>query len=264
MPDSVRVRQPLRSVCLNLFALLALAGWAAALPAQTSSGHLYYARVNTLGVLGAYSWDSSHILLGDAEQRRLVNIGVSYSRRLFLNHVVDWQYDGEFLPVALESDPLQRIVDAQTSPTAETYTSDLQSPPVTCAPATISYSYTINNVTYSGAETATCYSRRWTIGEAISPMGLQWNFLPRRRIQPFLDGHGGYMYSTRPIPVDSAGSFNFTFDVGAGIEVYRSRASSIRAEYRYHHISNNDTATANPGIDSGLFQVTYCFRLGRR
>jgi opacity protein-like surface antigen len=67
------------------------------------------------------------------------------------------------------------------------------------------------------------------------------------------------MFSTEPIPTANAGSFNFTFDLGAGIEMYRSKSQSVRAEFRYHHISNHDTAGENPGIDNGLFQVTYSF-----
>jgi opacity protein-like surface antigen len=67
------------------------------------------------------------------------------------------------------------------------------------------------------------------------------------------------MYSTQPIPLAQAGSFNFTFDLGAGVEIYRSTTRSIRAEYRFHHISNHNTAMENPGIDSGLFQVSYAF-----
>jgi opacity protein-like surface antigen len=93
----------------------------------------------------------------------------------------------------------------------------------------------------------------------MSPVGFQWNFLPRRKLQPFIIGHGGSMYSTRPIPIQEAGSFNFTFDLGAGFELYRSKTHSVRAEYRYHHISNHNTANQNPGIDNGLFQVTYSF-----
>jgi opacity protein-like surface antigen len=67
------------------------------------------------------------------------------------------------------------------------------------------------------------------------------------------------MYSTRPIPVPFAGSFNFTFDIGAGLELYRSKSRSVRAEYRFHHISNHDTANYNPGIDNGVLQITYAF-----
>jgi opacity protein-like surface antigen len=67
------------------------------------------------------------------------------------------------------------------------------------------------------------------------------------------------MYSTQPIPIIQAGSFNFTFDLGAGFEIYRTLHRSIRVEYRYHHISNHNTAQENPGIDSGLFQASYAF-----
>lgn len=77
----------------------------------------------------------------------------------------------------------------------------------------------------------------------------------------------GYMFSAQHIPVDSAGSFNYTFELGAGVELYHSREDSgsllgnrsVRAEYRYHHISNKHTADSNPGIDNGLVQITYAF-----
>lgn len=223
--------------------------------AQSESGA--YARKHAFGIFAAYSEDSSHILLGAAEQRELFDIGLTYNRRLILNNVMNWQYSGEVLPVALESDPLTRFVNNETSPTTSTYSGTLNSSPVTCGPVTYSYSTTVNGVTYSGTETYSCYGRQWTIGEAMSPIGMQWNFQPRRKMQPFVDGHGGYMYSTRPIPIAGAGSFNFTFDVGAGIELYRSKAQSVRFEYRYHHISNHGTANVNPGIDNGIFQLTY-------
>ncbi len=226
---------------------------------QERQPRLDYARRNSFGILAAYSPDSSHILLGYAQKRKLVNLGISYSRRLLLDRVVDWQYDGEFLPVALESDPLTAYVNQQTSPTPITFTGRLPYSPVTCSPQSQTYSVTFNGVTYSGTQTEYCSGRQWTIGEAISPVGLEWNFLPRRKIQPLVAGHGGYMYSTHPIPVGGAGSFNFIFDIDAGFEMFRTKTRSFRAEYRYHHISNDNTANQNPGIDSGLLQVSYCF-----
>jgi opacity protein-like surface antigen len=102
-------------------------------------------------------------------------------------------------------------------------------------------------------------AERWAMGEAISPFGLKLNFAPRRKLQPFLIGHGGYMYSTQEIPVRGAGSFNFTFDGGIGVEFYLSNTKSIRADYRYHHLSNNNTANVNPGVDNGILQLTYAF-----
>lgn len=241
-----------------LFILLASMVGAARAQAQAAARPTYYARVNSFGVLVAYSGDSSHILLGDAENRRLLDIGASYSRRLLLNHVVNWQYNFEFLPVALESDPVLQTTYTYTSVTNPliTFSDSVNSPIVpACQPSSGSGSIP-GFATYTYVSTC---GRRWTIGEAMSPVGFQWNFMPRRKMQPFLSGHGGYMFSTKPIPIPEAGSFNFTFDFGAGFEMYRSRTRSIRAEFRYHHISNHNTATENPGIDNGLFQVTYSF-----
>jgi Lipid A 3-O-deacylase (PagL) len=242
-----------------LIALLAPEIWTAHAAPQDGTKDALYSRTNTFGVFAAYSGNSSHMLLGYAEKRRLLDLGLVYNRRLYENRSVNWQYSAEFLPVALESDPIASIVANQTSPTATTFTTTY-GPVVDCAPQTADYSVTTpNGVTYSGTETVLCSGRRWTMGEGMSPIGFQWNFVPRRKTQPFLIGHGGYMYSTQPIPVGDAGSFNFTFDLGAGIEIFQSRTKSIRGEIRYHHISNHGTATENPGIDNLLFQVTYAF-----
>ena len=246
----------LRLGCLII--LLALTTGAAAASAQSAPAiSPYYARTNTFSVFGAYSSDSSHILLGDAENRRLLDFGVAYGRKLLVNRFVNWQYNGELLPVALESDPVVLNTLNWTSPTVYTESgSEVQTKP--CVPSSGTFSTTQSGKTFSYTYTFTC-TRQWTMGEAISPIGMQWNFLPRHKLQPFFISHGGYMYSTQPIPIPQAGSFNFTFDFGAGFEFYRSKSRSVRAEYRYHHISNHGTANQNPGIDNGLFQVTYSF-----
>lgn len=227
--------------------------------AQTAPENPAYARVNSFGIFSAYSNDSSHILFGLSERRKLLNFGGSYNRRILLSRKVSWQYSAELLPVALESDPLSKFVVKQVTPNVETFISNA-GPLVVCSPQTTRYSVTLENgTTYSGTQTTYCSGRQWTIGEAMSPLGFQWNFRPRHALQPILDWHAGTMFSTHPIPIYYGGSFNFTVDVGAGFELYRTRSKSIRAEYRYHHISNADTAAQNPGIDNGLFQVTYAF-----
>jgi hypothetical protein len=229
-----------------------------ALRAQTLSERQYYARLNTFGVFGAYSGDSSHMLLGAAQNRKLLFFGFSYSRRLLLNHVVNWQYNAEFMPVALESDPVVHTVYHETSPYVGTYSQDTRQSPG-CVDQSGSFDETFPGGNRWAYTYVTTCERQWSMGQAMSPAGMQWNFRPRRSIQPFITAHGGYMYSTQQIPVEGAGSFNFTFELAAGVEVYRSRTRSIRAEYRYHHISNNDSAHYNPGIDSGLLQVSYAF-----
>lgn len=251
------LRRRVRFACLA--ALLFASAVLSVASAQTAPENQYYSRVNTFGFFAAYSNDSSQMLLGTADKRKLLDFGAIYERRIYMNHIVNWQYNAELLPVALESDPLGYITQKQVTPTPESFTYSAGAL-LTCTPHTVPYSVKDQNGTvYSGTQTYFCRGRDWNIGEAMSPVGFQWNFRPRHTLQPFLIGHGGYMYSTHPIPVQEAGSFNFTFDIGAGIELYRTAHQSIRAEYRYHHISNDWTAYANPGIDNGLFQVTYAF-----
>jgi hypothetical protein len=232
---------------------------ASAQTAEPNPSSPLYARRNSFGIFTAYSNDSSHVLLGQAEQRKLFDIGLSYSRRLFADRVVNWQYDGEILPIALESDPLTAFINQQTSPTTATYRGQLPFAMLKCAPIAQTYFNVENGVTYAGTQTEYCSGRQWTVGEAMSPIGMQWNFLPRRYLQPILAGHAGYMYSTRPIPVAGAGSFNFTFDFRGGFELFRSSTHSFRVEYSYHHISNKDSAIENPGIDNGVFHVSWVF-----
>jgi opacity protein-like surface antigen len=250
----------IRAVLLLLTLAFSLTGAGA----QSPDASPFFARRNTFSIFSAYSNDSSHMLLGNVANRKLLDFGAAYSRRLFVDHVVNWQYNGEILPVALESDPVQGTNETATitftnGMPSETLTGTFDQPTVgPCRAFTSTATYMLTNGTESTVSVNTC-TRRWTIGEAISPVGFQWNFLPRRKLQPFFIGHGGYMYSTQPIPIQRAGSFNFTFDLGAGVELYRSKTRSIRAEYRYHHISNHNTAEENPGIDNGLFQITYSF-----
>ena len=239
--------------CLTL--LFAFAAIASA-QKEASPATPFYARTNSFGFLIAYSNDSSHILIGQARQRKILNIGASYSHRLIANHIVSWQYDGEVLPIAYDSDPMetQTITITTTNPpdtTTSTYTGPTYD---VCKPS--SGTATVNGTTYTYVTTC---SRRWVYGGGLSPVGFQWNFLPHGRLQPLLDAHGGFMESLQQIPINYAGTFNFTFDIGTGFEWYRTQSNSLRFEWRYHHISNKNTAPQNPGIDSGLFQVTYVF-----
>ena len=246
-------------ICMRLLiSFLIPIAISAASSAQSQQEVPYFARVNTFGVLAAYSNDSSPMLLGITANRKLLNVGVSYNRRLLFNRFVNWQYSGELMPVAIESDPVLVTVftATYTNPPATITTTSSLPTLTTCQPESGGGSIPQDGLTYTYV--GTC-SRRWTIGQAFSPAGFQWNFLTRRRLQPFLIGHGGYMYSTKPIPVSGAGNFNFTFDFGAGIELYRTRKQSVRADYRYHHISNDWTAPENPGVDSGVAQLTYTF-----
>ena len=94
-------------------------------------------------------------------------------------------------------------------------------------------------------------------GAGIAPIGFQANFRPHQRIQPFLETAEGFLYFNRPTPYADATNFNFTFDLGAGIQTFAPRHRSVSFGYKYHHISNAYTGRVNPGLDSNLFYVAY-------
>ena len=83
----------------------------------------------------------------------------------------------------------------------------------------------------------------------ISPIGLRWNLVPRRRWSAFTELAGGFLGSSGAIP-DEAAQFNFTAHWGAGVRVpVRSRQGLVVA-YRFQHISNGNRLATNPGVNS--------------
>lgn len=213
------------------------------------------------------------MLLGDADQRRLLNFGAFYSRSLVRSRAVDFQYLIELRPVILESDPLAHYTFSSSvtfpgSPTSVSSASGTYAPVYKCQPfSNTSSGSDSDGTTFSNISMQTCGGRQWTFAEGLSPVGIKLNFRPHHRLQPVFTGLGGYMFSTQPIPISTAGSFNFTFEFGAGFEFYqraerpggRFGKRSLRAEYRFHHFSNHNTASDNPGVDSGMLQLTFAF-----
>lgn len=237
--------------------------------AQSAETRPGFSRLNSFGLFSEYSNNSSHMLMGQSRQRKLLDFGLSYSRRIWLRPTVDLQYFAEVRPLMFPSDPVVQATSTTMSTTGPTQTYQYtyrQSEP--CRAGLLS-SFMIKSpqgVTYTNTTTGTC-GRQWAFGEALSPVGLKLNLHPQHRLQLVLTGVGGYMLSSQPIPVSQAGSFNFIFSIGAGLEWCLSAERSpsrfgnrsLRAEYRYQHISNHWTASENPGIDNGVLQVTYAF-----
>jgi hypothetical protein len=214
---------------------------------------------NSFGVTSEYSNDSSHIILGDAVNVKLGAIGLQYQRRLIANRHMVWSYGMEFRPVILESNPTATYTYVYTSPTTLTVQGAPQVTPK-CVATTDSYSATnpTTGVLTSVSTILSC-GRVITYAQGFSPFGLKLNLLPRSRLQPTFSSYEGYILSTRPVPAWNAGSFNFDFEIGAGLEYYRSQHSSVRIEFQVQHYSNKNTAEANPGVDNGLLKLTYSF-----
>ncbi len=219
-----------------------------------------YGSKNTYSAFVEYSNDSSHIILGVAPNRKFASVGFQYERRLLSNRAFVWRYAAEFRPLILESDPTATVtISIIAPPPAITITEPVAAAPQCVAgQRTFSGTDPITGIHYSENILTTC-GRRWTYAQGLSPAGTRINLLPHRRLQPTASFLAGYMLSTKNIPIDSAGAFNFTFEFGAGLEYYQSQSRSIRFEYQIQHLSNAYTAETNPGIDNGLFKMTYNF-----
>ncbi len=227
-----------------------------------------YSRKNTFTLFVEYSPTSSHVLVGAARQRILADFGGAYTRRIVSFWGSDLGYRVELRPVLFESDPLaitKTTVSVTEPPPVGFYTSTSTSasaPIGICIAGTTTTVFppvdgnsaaTITNVTTCG--------RQWTFGQVFTPIGFKYSMRTRHRPQPYLIGTLGYMYTSRPVPVAAAESFNFVFDFGAGLELFHSKHNkrSFSIETRYHHFSNRNTAESNPGTDNIVYNLSYNF-----
>jgi len=86
-------------------------------------------------------------------------------------------------------------------------------------------------------------------GFGVSPIGLRWNFAPRRRWSAFTELAGGFLGSSAGIP-DGLARFNFTAHGGAGVRLPVASHRSVVVAYRLQHISNGNRLNENPGANS--------------
>jgi opacity protein-like surface antigen len=242
-----------------LWLLTALAGctmtWA-----QDVGG--YYSNRTVLSGFVEYSNDSSHMLLGYADGRKISAVGASFERRSFLGSGVSGAWVAEIRPLMAVSDPTMtgfalRFPQQPQFSGIVNFTSPVPvDNPVTNAPFNVIL--VEQNQAYLGTATY-IGGRRTTYVSAFSPLGYKLSAFPRKRIQPFVTGLGGFAVSPRDIPVFNSSAFNFTFEFGAGVELFQTHTRSCQLEYRYHHLSNAGNDAENPGIDSGVFKVAYSF-----
>ncbi len=209
-----------------------------------------------------YSNDSSHILLGYADGRKITAIGAGYERRSFLSTHLSGAWVAEVRPFISVSDPTMTGVRLQF-PQEPLYSGVVNftsavpvDKPVTSAP----FNVILVTQTHVYEGTATYIAgRRSTFVSGISPLGYKLKAFPHRRLQPFVTGLGGFAVSPRDIPVFNSSAFNFTFEFGAGVQVFQTHTRSIQFEYRYHHLANVRNSAENPGIDSSVLKATYSF-----
>lgn len=247
-------------VLLNTPRVAVLAGlsclfWTISLTAQSSPSqeHADFGGTQSFGISTSYSPDSSHMLIGEAEQRRTWTFGFEYTHRIGHSQRVRLDYEGSVLPVYEEFDPA--VVGLLYTVPGTTNT-DPESPPVR---VTTVNRGPIGLLTVAKGVTTPIYpiyGNMNTYGGALSPLGARATLFQHHSIQPSFSLDLGFVVATRDIPVENSDQFNYMFSFGPGLQVYSTPQASIRIEYIYRHISNAGQGNVNPGVDQGTFRFT--------
>jgi hypothetical protein len=167
-------------------------------------------RDNEWGVWGSISFDAP-TLIGKTPSAHYGQIGLRYGRVLLATKSVAFEWTIDAIPVAVLSN--ERLFAAISTP------------------------FVVGKM------------RKAVYGAGAAPVGLKFNFRRNRRVQPFGQATGGFLYFSEQVPVTNASQFNFTFDFSGGVQVVNSNRRSFTIGYKYHHISNGYTGTFNPGVD---------------
>jgi hypothetical protein len=204
------------------------------------------------GFSTTYSPDSSHILIGDSEQRRIWTVGAAYSHLLHESPHFRFDYEAVVMPVWEERDPTvtgtEFFVSGQAIVTNQTPVRvvDVTNKPVG--------SILIGNGTYTPLYAM--FGTQQTYGAAITPLGARVSAMPHWRLQPTFAIDLGFVFGSRAIPIDDGTAFNYTFAMGPGIQFYSDAHTSWRMDYVYRHFSNAGQGNQNPGVDQGVLRLT--------
>ena len=229
-------------IFLSLFFLGAFGG---SVLAQELSGR------QSFGISSSFAPDSSHILIGDAEQRRVWTAGLEYSRRLWGNGSLRLDYEGSVAPFFQERDPTlvaeYSIIAGYrgTLPSSGERVIYVNNDPVGMAGGGGGAPVPVYPI----------YGSTKTYAFAMSPIGARISGFSSHRLQPTFSTDLGMVFSSRDLPVDDSASVNFLFSFGPGVEILRGNGA-IRLEYLYRHMSNANSGDNNPGVDSGVFRLT--------
>jgi hypothetical protein len=204
------------------------------------------------GLSTSYSPNSSHILLGDAEQRRIWTLGIEYSRLLVAGRNLRLDYSGSICPVYEETDP---TLDG----TIFTFNGQPIITPITPIRVTLMTSGPVGTISIGNSTKIPVYAiygRRNTYGALIAPLSAHLIARPGARIQPSASIELGFVVTARDVPIELSDNFNFMFAFGPGLELFPHGRTSWRLEYLYRHTSNAGEGFQNPGIDQGVIRVT--------
>lgn len=96
-------------------------------------------------------------------------------------------------------------------------------------------------------------------GAGLSPLGFKINFGQQNWIKPFVGASVGFLYFEKDIPVPRSSRFNFTPEIGFGLQFFLTPKRAATIGYKFHHMSNANTGESNPGMDSHVFYGGFSF-----
>ena len=99
------------------------------------------------------------------------------------------------------------------------------------------------------------YLRTRAYGSGVSPVGFETDFLPAKRIQPFLSTNGGFVYYDQRVLSPEGSQWMYSIDFGCGLHIFRKARQDWSLGYRYQHLSNANISEHNPGTDANTFYV---------
>jgi hypothetical protein len=101
-------------------------------------------------------------------------------------------------------------------------------------------------------------------GGGLAPIGLKWNFAPRRRYRPYLEFSGGSMFTQKNVPPGNTENFNFTLSAGPGVMIPVRNHQVLSIGLRYWHLSNGGIGYNNPAFNTVQVVIGYHWLEGQR
>lgn len=169
------------------------------------------------------------VMTGNSDGVRLGSIGLCYGRTLFANDKVGVKYTFNAIPVSVISYSENNFI---RDPQSDFFRLEK--------------------------------TRRNVFGAGLSPIGFQLYFRPQSRIKPFVNTSGGFLFFKDPVPQLNGSRFNFTYDFGGGVQVFRDSGRAFTFGYKYQRLSNGSRELNNRGFDGNLFYFGYSIFNGQK
>ncbi len=93
-----------------------------------------------------------------------------------------------------------------------------------------------------------------TVGVGVLPLVWRWRFAPRRRGWAFAELGFGGLFTGAAVP-EGTETANFQTHGAFGVRWTPSRRTALVTAYRFHHISNGNQLTSNPGVNAHVIWI---------